>query len=334
MNNESMVYLNKIFTDIDVKSCPLLSELVANGETFDQQLTFFDQNDDHCSCGCGCNSCLDFDDDPTFVIDSTEVIITDFNLSDSGSLTVEDVTVDGITVDTLDFFNQRFIASTNNLLSQISDCACINRGQSTKGMLLIQNAGSWTARVTIIIRGSVFGCSGCKRFRLRMSTTENTTIDIPGTSTFAVSSICLPCIVGGIAPVINFSFDAKATLLNPNIITDTGNGNCSVIVTGSLVTEPIAEIQVTRQTLFRTNAEIVEQPCDDARRCRAYPDSCNCVDDASEAVQIRNRCCGDAVEEPCEHNADAEDKTSDCELVRSRTRQISCQWNGCNGCGF
>ncbi len=378
MNCESMVYLNKVFTNLEARSCPLLGELIAGVQTFEQQLSFYEPADENgcgCGCGCGCggSTCLDFDGDLNFVIDSTQVFVSDFNLETPGDLTAADVTVNGVAVDALDFFNERYMASTNALMSQISNCACLERGVSTKAMLLIREAGPWVAKITIVIHGSVFGCGGCKKFKLVMSTLDEVSIDIPGTSTFAVTDICLPCTTGGIAPIINFSFKAKASLLNPSIIVDTGGGTCNVILTGALVTEPIAAIQVTRQTLFSIDAATVEQPCDDLRRCNQAPGTCACE---ADVIPISNPCCDDGGRDRrgddgwrghgngdgCSNNDyDRQvggDRDIDCDdgcgcdnydndregcngshgdnkrNGRAQNRQICCQFNGCNGCSF
>lgn len=343
MNCESMVYLNKIFSNLESRSCPLLGELAASAETFDQQLSFFDPDDGGCGCGCGCSTCLDFDGDLNFVIDTTQVFVSDFTLEDPETLSATDVTINGIPVDALEFFNERFMASTNTLMSQVSNCTCMENGASTKAMLLINNAGPWLAKLTIVIQGSVFGCGGCKRFKLVMTTRDGISIDIPGSSTFAVTSICLPCTTGGIAPIINFSFKAKASLLNPVITVDTGGGTCNVIVTGALVTEPIAAIQITRQTLFNIDAHLVEQACDDLRRCNQFPGTCG---GEAETVAISNPCCNDGCEgsatngtvvadtrtNGCNCDCGCDNNCSNQQDNRTRTRQICCQFNGINGC--
>ncbi len=303
-NQDTMVYLNKVFTDTEALSCPLLGELTASAATFDQQLSFYDQHDD-CGCGSGCNcGCnLDFGDDANFVIESTRVCVTAFDLEDPDDLTPADVTLNGINVDNLEYFNGRYMTAVRGLEP---DCQ--------EAMLLIRNAGSWQAKVSIVLYGSVFTCGGCRKFKLVMSTREGVSIDIPGMSTFAVTSLCIPCVTGGISPVISFSFKARASLLNPVIVADSGGGNCSLILTGALITEPIADIQVTRQTLFRIQGEMVEQSCDGAEN------NCdNCHN------------CG---------NADNYDRDN-CDYSYGRSHscdcgcgEISCQFNGYNGCSF
>ena len=303
MRNESTVYLTKVFSDLTAQSCPLMSQLIAEPCDFDQQLTLLDDQNGSCGCGCSCCGCgcggscqaaFEITDDTDFTIESTEVFVSDFDLSDPCSLKPCSVTVDGLPVDSIDLFNQRYMAATNDLMTRVGDCECMERGRSTKGFLLISGAGSWNARLTIVLRGSAFGCSGCRRFKLVLTTKNCVTIDIPGTSSFA-SDICLPCTTGGIAPVINFSFKAKARLLNPVLRSVPGSSQCALRLTGSLITEPEAEIQVTRQTLFRTTAESLNMPCDDAARCRQASGRCeNCQDDDdSNAFRLRGRCCDD-----------------------------------------
>lgn len=361
MCNESMVYLTKVFSNVIAKSCPLMSQLTADHLSFEQQLSFLDEQSGGCGCGCSCGcgsqSCFEINDDTEFAIESTEVFISDFDLADPSSLRPCGVTVDGLPVDKIDFFNERYMAATNDLMSRIGDCACMERGLSTKGYLLITNAGSWNAQLTIILRGSLFGCGGCRRFKLVLTTRDCVTIDIPGSSTFA-TDICLPCTTGGIAPIINFSFKASGKLLNPVLRPIPGSGQCALQLTGCLIAEPEAEIQVTRQTLFRTTAESVNTPCDDLARCNQTTPRCGDGDDDSNALQLRGRCC----EEPCRDNEEEEAEGGcscggcDCESCRNRenrgnscgcescrnrtqarsenSRSITCQWNGGCGCNF
>lgn len=379
MCNESTVYLTKVFSDLTAQSCPLMSQLIAEPCDFDQQLTFLDDQNNGCGCcgsccGCGCCGCcggncqaaFEITDDTDFAIESTEVFVSDFDLSDPYALKPCHVTVDGLAVDGIDLFNQRYMAATTDLMSRIGDCECMERGRSSKGFLLISGVGSWNARLTIVLRGSAFGCSGCRRFKLVLTTKDCVTIDIPGTSSFA-SDICLPCTTGGIAPVINFSFKAKARLLNPVLRAVPGASQCALRLIGSLITEPEAEIQVTRQTLFRTTAESVNMPCDDLARCRQAAGRCeNCEDDDdSRAFRLRGRCCDDACREDDDEDDDRSDgcgcgcersergergesrqngcgcdreDDDDCECrsrnSSSRSRSISCQWNGGCGCNF
>lgn len=343
MKCESLVYLNQVFTDLKVSSCPLPGELTADGATFAQQLSFYEPTDDNdcncgCRCGCGCgDNGIDFSDDLTFVVENTQVFVTNFVLADPENLTEGNVTLNGIPIDTLTVTGDRYTATTDTLASQISNCTCLEKGQSTKAMLLIQGAGPWIAKLTIVIYGSVFGCGTCKKFKLVMTTREGISIDIPGTSTFAVSQLCLPCTKNGIAPVIQFSFLAEATLLNPVITTDTGSGPCNIILTGALVAEPAASIQVTRETLFAIDATAVPQPCDDLARCSQAPGRCTCADDFPIPV---NPCCDD----DCTEGRSGTDTISrnhsgDCGCNDDRgcgcqQPQICCQFNGVNGCSL
>ena len=356
MKCESMVYLNKIFTNLEAGSCPLLGELTADGTSFTQQLSFYEPTDGNAwggggSCGCGCGGngtsgcCFEFEDDLNFLIDSTQVFINDFTLTDPGALTPENVTINGIPVDTLDYASGIFSAGTGSVSSRVANCNCMEKGASTKAMLLIRDAGPWVAKVTIVVYGSVFGCGNCKKFKLILSTQDGISIDIPGSSTFAVTDVCLPCTVGGMAPVIQFSFTANASLLNPVITTDTGSGACNVILSGALVTEPSAAIQVTRQTLFNIDADMVPLPCDDLRRCLQAPGTCT---RAAEPMPISNPCCDDGC--GFSNATEADDGTAngcgcgcdcdpgcDCENNCQRDtqpRQICCQFNGCNGCSL
>lgn len=317
MCNETMVYLDKIFSNHTANSCPLMTEIFANGEAFNQQLTFFDECgcDNNCNCGCGCGCGFDVEEDWTFTVETTEVFINDFDLTNPCDLCAHNVTVDGIPVDRIDSFNERYRAATSDLMTRISDCTCIEKGLPTKAYFLIANTGPWKAKLTIVIHGSAFTCGQCKRFKLCLTTKNDICINIPGESTFAISSICLPCTTGGIAPVINFSFKADATLLNPHLEVD-HCGRCNLKLTGCLIVEPEVEIEVTRQTLFRTNAEVVNVPCDDLAKCEECSGTCNSRRE-SRPVKVRDKCC-----------------TDHCDDKNNDKNEICCQFNGRNGCTF
>ncbi len=353
MNNESLVYLNKVFTDLEIKSCPLMTQVCTTPETFEQQLSVFDPQEETCgcsdcscgdcscchncgcSCGCSCGCASDLDcSDLNFVVDSTEVIISDFDLSCPSSIEPCNVTVDGIPVDMLEVFNERYMAATNDLMSRIGDCSCMESGNSTKGYLLISGVGGFHAKLSIILRGNVFSGGCCKKFKLVFTTRNNICFNIPGQSTFATSQLCLPCTTGGIAPIINFSFSANGTLLNPMITACQTNGNCNLSVTGCLVTEPIASVQVTRQTLFRLDAEALPVPCDDIEKCRQNIGECGLADDDSNAFSLRHRCCDDG--RRTEQEADSCSCGCGCTTAsrENRTTSIACQFNGRNGCNF
>lgn len=375
MNNistESTVYLNKIFSDIRIGSCPLMSSLTAASENFNQTLSFFDPpapESDSCGCSCSC-TCTGEGTAPgtgenlRFVIDSTEVIVSDFNPADPSSITACNVTADGIPVDSLEFFNDRYTASASELNSKVSDCGCIEKGLSTKVFFMIAGAGPWRTKLTLILRGSVFGAGSCRKFKLVMTTKDNVFVNIPGQATFASSEVCLPCTAGGIAPVISFSFDANATLLNPCISVESACGSTwNFSVTGCLVAEPFADVQVTRQTLFRTNAQSVNVPCDDIEKCRQSNPVCGEKDDDSNAVSLHNRCCEDKGSGSssggggcggcgcgsntnsqscgCGHSSSCGTASCSCSVTgtshreqENKNRTAVCQFNGRNGCSF
>ena len=328
MCNESLVYLNKVYTDIQAKSCPLLTCLTATSENFNQQMTFIDPGEE-CRCRCSCPS--ELEGDLTFAVESTEVFISDFNLKDPDCLHPCNVTVDGIPGDDLDFFNDRFSASTNALMAQISHCECMNRNKSTAGFFLITGIHDWKAKLTIVLRGSVFGCGACRRFKLVMTSRECEHVMLCGNSTFASPRICLPCTTNGIAPIISFSFGATAALLNPVITSEPGSSRpCNVKVTGSLITEPTVNVQVTRATLFRTDAESINLPCDDMARCQDAPGTCNpCErDDDSHAVRIHDRCCCSNIDRHLDDDDD-DDRGCDRDRDRDRDRDSDCDRSQC-----
>lgn len=349
MKCESLVYLNQVFADLEAPSCPLPGELTADTTTFSQQISFYDpvnENGCGCNCGCGCgDNNIDFTDDLTFTVENTQIFVTNFEQTDPAGFPAANVTLNGIPVDTLTVTGDKYTATTENLAPQISNCTCLEKGQSTKALFLIQNAGPWTAKITIVVYGSVFGCGTCKKFRLIMTPRAGVSVDIPGTSTFAVSQLCLPCTKRGNAPIIQFSFLATATLLNPVITTDPESGTCAVTLTGALVVEPAVSIQVTRETLFAVDGTAIPQPCDDLARCTQAPGTCTC---AADFPTPPNPCCNDGfsssrIAGTTTNTGDRCDDNCSCghDSCLATTGgcneyppQLCCQFNGVSGCNL
>lgn len=279
MNNESLVYLNKVFFDEDVKSCPLITEIALTSENTIQELTYLDNNSNdngdcdcgcHCSCSCSCNcncGCHNVSEYSNFNIEKIEVFVNNLVLGKPDSVTPEKVTVDGHPVDSVEYFNQRYSAGTSELLENVSQCQCIANNLPTKAYFLLCGVGPWCAKLSVLIEGTAYGCGTSNPFKLCITTKENVSIYIPGCSSFAIPSICLPCTVDGISPVINFSFGGEGDILNAQLEPDPSGATCPLVLTGNLVVEPTCQVEVTRETLFKTPAEIVDLPCDNLNKC-------------------------------------------------------------------
>ncbi|MDD4377731.1 MAG: hypothetical protein PHH48_06305 [Eubacteriales bacterium] len=310
MCNDSLVYLSKVFSNEHGTSCPILKNITTDSANFTQRITFEDNDDrrDRCNCGCvfncNCNG-FEMNDNMTFSINSTQVIINDFNLANPGGLTENNVTVNGLPVDNIDSFNQRYMASTYDLMSQIVKCSCIEKGLPTPVFFMVTGAGPWLVRVTFVIEGTIYDCGTCRNFKLCISSKENSPIAIPSQSTFSIPCISLPCTTDGIAPVINFQFNAVGSLLSPELSVVPGE-TCQLRLTTTLVLEPTINVEVTRETLFRTKAEEIMQPCDELSLCM------NCDRDFG---------CRDPRRDECPK----------CHEDNNPNKIICCQYNGMNG---
>lgn len=235
------------------------------------------------------------------------------------------VTVNGYNVDAVTVFNERYLAGTSDLMPNVSKCSCSEKGLSSPGFFMIEDVGPWIGKISVVIKGTAYGCGSCKKFRLCISSKGSIPIEISGCSTFAIPCISLPCTVDGMAPVINFQFDAIGSLLMPSI-TSCGNEGCSVTLCGKLVIEPTVELQVTRQTLFKTNAEQVMLPCDDLALCNQCSDNCGCNNNNSNCNN--NNC------NTTNSNCNNGDSSDECPSCRKTHEMLCCQFNGFNGCSW
>lgn len=323
MRCESTVYLNKIFSDSKIKSCPLLTDVTIDSTDFTQSLTFFD---DCCDNRCCCSPVSDAEAALTYTVDCVQVSVTNIEIPEASALAPANVSVNGIDVDSLTLAGNIYSAGTADLMNQVSNQMCMCKGLDTAGYFLITGAGPWNVALVITVYGVAEGCGTSKRFKLVFTSRPGTTISVPGTSTFAISRLCLPCTTMGISPVINFSFGGMASILSPVITAPVAATPCALTLTGSLVLEPTANVYVTRQTLFKTNADLVYTPCDDLIPVPKPPCSPCCKEDCHIHIGEQSEC-----NNGCGSHTSYENSVSSCSDYDRFG--CGCANSGSNGCG-
>ncbi|MBQ8563657.1 MAG: hypothetical protein IJ443_07190 [Firmicutes bacterium] len=304
--NGNLVYLNKVYFDESQRSCPILHSLTTTDETFTSQLTF-GQSRSNCGCECGCGNgcgcgcgcgCCDFtlNDNTTFRITDSRIVVTGFTLSEDSAFDAADVTVDGFPVTDLMLMNGQYIADLSGIMEDITDCPCstVTDGCHCKPddrcnvkcdndghFFLAQVPGPWVLGATIILEGTANNGSRTCTFRLCLRTIpgeEDPGIVIPGSDNFALYCVEIPCQTAGISPNLVFDFDACATLLNPVITADCDDDTCEVTLTATLVITPEINLKVTKPALFNLNATEVVQDCDNVGQCDLCDTEESCCD--------------------------------------------------------
>ena len=355
----NLVYLDKVYSYNDATACPILFSLPAT-TNWTTELSL-ENIEDNCGCnnGCGCGNGCGFTatsngcgcvfncncgngctltSDAVFTVNRSYVLVGNLGLS-NGTLAAGDVTVDGVAVDTLTQAGNRYTATTDNLVSETNKARCRDLGLPTKSFFLITGAGPWQLTATIVLEGTVNTNGKTCCFQARFTTPN--LLNIPGTSTFAIPKLALPCSVNGVSPTINFSFGGTVHVLNPEI-TATCNGNngtnCTLTLTGSLAVQPQVNVEVVRRTLFCIDACEGMLPCDGTVA-------------AFEADSLEDEDCTWPPEPACrcgrahspENDADICDTAVLCDFEGERTcncnneeraENNSYQWNGCNGCNW
>jgi len=239
-----------------------------------------------------------------FEIDNSFVAVEYFNTRPPGNISAAQVTVDGFPVDSVSFTNGQYTAVTTNVLPQVQNDRCLDRGLPTKAFFLISNAGPWDFRATYVLEGTVNTNGRLCRFRAEISNapgTPNSMLPIGSLSSFAIPNLSLPCAINGVAPNILFQFGAKINLVNPRLVVNCGllmandlgsaeeaaadelagqsligpilANNCRVSLVSTIAVEPVVHVETVRKTLFCINACEGLQPCDGSVRAAEIEDA-------------------------------------------------------------
>ncbi|MHC1722883.1 MAG: hypothetical protein AB9836_06715 [Aminipila sp.] len=223
-----------------------------------------------CNCNCNCGSVLgaatcQLDENAVFEVLKSHVRVTAFRLANPAGLSPNQVTVDGLPVDSLFNSGNSFEATVTSNLPNIIKPPCAENNLPTKAFFLISCAGPWVYQAEFVIEGTVTtnGTTCC--FRATFTTLSLSPIpsNIP-ISNIAVPKISIPCVSGGMAPRIVFSFSAEMSLLNPviTVVTNPENDNLFLVLTTSVVVEPTVDVQVLKQSLLCINACEAVFPCE------------------------------------------------------------------------
>lgn len=156
-----------------------------------------------------------------FEIDNSFVAVDFFSTRPPGNINASQVTVDGFPVDSVSFANGQYTARTDNVLARVLKNRCLERDLPTKVFFLISNAGPWDFRATYVLEGTVNTNGRNCRFRAVISNAPNapnSMLPNNGLSSFTIRDLSLPCSVNGIAPEIQFQFNAKINLVNPRLV--------------------------------------------------------------------------------------------------------------------
>ena len=190
------------------------------------------------------------------------------------------VLLDGKTVDSVRFENDRYIVGASSIIPKIQSKICEEEGLPTKAFFLLRNVCNWEFRATIVIEGTVNtgGRTCCFRAKIRNNENEPP-ITVPSgcCSNFAIPDLAIPCPVNGNSPEITFRFGGKIKLVNPELKVKCGrrrpnqNGcpefikpdseECSLTLKTTVAIEPTVHVQVVRRTLFVIDAKEGIMPC-------------------------------------------------------------------------
>jgi len=314
-----------------------------------------DSNWDDCDCDCDCddgcggsrpnrrnrrsrrnNNFFRLDPDAVFNIDRSYVLVESFQLSRCARLCADDITADGICVDSLDFLNGQFTATTTDLIPQLSKDRCLDLGLPTKAFVLVTAAGPWTYRATFVLEGTVNtdGRTCCFQAKFK-SDGAPLSVNSNCTSNFGLPKVSFPCTVSGIAPVINFTFTGKVNMLNPEICINFDNGRLGIELDTMLAIEPKINLEVVRRSLFCIDACEGMLPCD-GTEASFETDEEDCTWPPPPACRCGNSPSPEADKDICDVAPICDFEEDDCHCNRSRNRRSNDydygNYGGCTSC--
>ena len=302
--DNNFVYLNKIFYNQQEKGSPILTTIDSTATELTQQFTIGSNickaptppcNCNHgvstttnC-CNCSCDCCCDFalTQSTSFDISNAYVIVHSFNLAAATEITPADVTIEGIPITGLTRNGNQFVGDISGIMGEITKCSCQSpcANPCPGDYVMITAAGPWELNATIVVEGAVFNGGPSCHFRACFNTPVAETLPITGSATFAFCGVDIPCQINGISPSLIFDFDACTKILNPEITVTCEGGTCTANLTGSIVVTPIAELQITRPSIFNLGPCEVEMPCDDLGQCNP------CNEYELPCVEVQDNCC-------------------------------------------
>lgn len=339
-----LLYVNKVFSKGQGTASPIVFNLTTSPATFQTQLLLsplvspetnnlceeilgvdchcHHHDHDHscngvagttnwgCNCNCNCGNVLgaatcQLDENAVFEVLKSHVRVTAFRLANPAGLSPNQVTVDGIPVDSLFNSGDSFEATVTSNLPNILKPPCAENGLPTKAFFLISCAGPWVFKAEFVIEGTVTtnGTTCCFRATFTTLSTTPITSNIP-ISNIAVPKISIPCVSGGMAPRIVFTFSANMSLLNPviTVVSNPENDTLFLVLRTSVVVEPTVDVQVIKQSLLCLNACEAIFPCEGTESAveseeeeEELDQECHCGNGTSVESVTDNFNCGNTI---------------------------------------
>lgn len=328
----NLVYMDKVFSFNQAESCPLFLGNVNIGAMSGFRV-FFETEDRRSKCTC--DSCI-IDERAEFIIEKTNATLDFIGVKPPGNIDASQVTICGENPDSIEFANHRYMINAASVTEAAQRIDCLNMGEPSRCMFLIQNAGPWEFRATFALTGLVNSHGRTCRFRAVFTNADGPMCTLPGCcANFAVPELAIPCAINGVAPDINFQFNGCVDLSNPRLVTsccNTGGSkhegtdlacrepkgmqNCMLTLCTNLIVVPKVNVEVVRKTLFSVNGSEVLIPCDQAL----------------EGIL-------DIEQEPCEKQQCLCCRPGSCDKAEycgdpCRSSRTAFQYLGCNGCSW
>lgn len=210
-----------------------------------------------CAGGCCCQTNT-LSPDAVFEIQNSYVQLDCLSVAEAAPATItpDMVTVNGETVNDVTQSSGLFVANISNLITELTNPACLAQGLPSQAYLLLQNIPGLQMRVRLGFEGVVRSGGVLYRFKLYMANNEAIPLLQGTTTSFAVASVNIPCIENGMIPAITFRFDGTADVINPvlSVTEDNDTNEVTVNLNCTLGITPLAYVEVVRRTLMMVTA--------------------------------------------------------------------------------
>lgn len=330
----NLVYLDKVFSFNEAESCPLFLGNINVGEMSGFRV-FFETEDRRNRCSC--DSCI-IDERAEFIVEKTNATLDFIAIKPPGNIDASQVTICGENPDSIQFANHRYMINAAPVTEAAQKMSCLDKGEPSRCMFLIQNAGPWEFRATFALTGLVNSQGRTCRFRAVFTNADGPMCTLPGRcANFAIPDLAVPCSINGVAPDINFQFSGCIDLLDPRLLASCCNAKgpksegadptcrelrgmqtCMLNLCTNLIVVPKVNVEVVRKTLFSVNSAEVLLPCDQAGEA--------ILSFEKEPCETKQNLCCKPTGTICNNIGHC---SNPCQSSRS-----AFQYLGCNGCSW
>lgn len=231
-------YLDIIYDEGKAIGTPIIDSAVvesADGNTVKEQYKPCDKN-----CCIPCN----VDENSVYTIERMQVKVKRIKLSTEPS--ENQILINGLPA--LDVELQGDGSLVVMIDPALDDEACNNKCLGTKASVLLNALGGWELLLSYELCGRVTTTEGTCKFAVTFDTLTN----VPYTTTFVATEVCIPDLDEDSTPYMNVKFKTEAQIINPSLAIVNGDLELST----TLLINPYAKLEIIKNAKVCLHATV------------------------------------------------------------------------------